>query len=158
MTTQTQDSTVRAEIVVDVPIEHAFATFTRDSSWKPREHNLLRVDIAESRFEAHEGGHIYDRGVDGTECRWARVLTYDPPNRVVFAWLITPQWSVGTDPSKASEVEVRFVSEGPERTRIEIEHTHLERHGEGWESMRDSVSAPEGWPLYLQRFAGRLTA
>jgi uncharacterized protein YndB with AHSA1/START domain len=157
MTTQTQDSSVRAEIVVDVPIEHAFATFTENSSWKPKEHNLLSVEIAESQFEAHEGGHIYDRGVDGSECRWARVLTYDPPNRVVFAWLITPRWSVETDLSKASEVEVRFIAEAPERTRIEIEHSHLERHGEGWESMRDSVNAPQGWPLYLQRFAGQLS-
>ncbi|HYN99568.1 MAG TPA: SRPBCC domain-containing protein, partial [Actinomycetota bacterium] len=115
------------------------------------------VEIAESRFEAHEGGYIYDRGVDGSECRWARVLAYEPPKRVVFAWLITPQWSVETDVSKASEVEVRFIAEAPERTRVEIEHRHLERHGEGWESMRDSVNAPQGWPLYLQRFAGMVS-
>lgn len=143
--------------MVDVPIEHAFATFTENSAWKPKEHNLLGVEIAESRFEAHEGGYIYDRGVDGSECRWARVLAYEPPKRVVFAWLITPQWSVETDVSKASEVEVRFIAEAPERTRVEIEHRHLERHGEGWESMRDSVNAPQGWPLYLQRFAGMVS-
>ena len=158
MTTQTQDSSVRAQIVVDVPIEHAFMTFTENSAWKPKEHNLLGVEIAESLFEAHEGGHIYDRGVDGSECRWARVLAYEPPNRVVFAWLITPRWSVETDVSKASEVEVRFIAEAPERTRVEIEHSHLERHGEGWESMRASVNAPEGWPLYLTKFAGMVSA
>lgn len=156
MTTQTQGSSVSAQIVVEVPIEHAFATFTESSNWKPQEHNLLGVEIAESLFEAHEGGYIFDRGVDDSECRWAKVLAFEPPHRVVFAWLITPRWSVEIDLSKASEVEVRFVAETPERTRVELEHSHLERHGEGWESMRDSVNAPAGWPLYLQRLAEHL--
>jgi uncharacterized protein YndB with AHSA1/START domain len=97
MTTQTQDTSVRAQIVVEVPIEHAFAVFTEDSSWKPPEHNLLEVEIAESVFEAHEGGYVYDRSVDGSECRWARMLTYEPPNRIVFGWLITPQWGLESD-------------------------------------------------------------
>ena len=87
MTTQSQDATVRTEVVVDVPIERAFAVFTEDfDSIKPREHNMLQVEIAETVFEAREGGRIYDRGVDGTECRWARVLAYEPPHRVVFSW------------------------------------------------------------------------
>jgi uncharacterized protein YndB with AHSA1/START domain len=158
MTAQAQDTFVRAQIVVEVPIEHAFAVFTERASWKPPEHNLLQVAIAESVFEAHEGGYIYDRGVDGSECRWARVLAYEPPNRVVFAWLINPQWQTEADGSKVSEVEVRFISEAPERTRVDIEHRHLERHGEGWEGIRDAVGAPDGWPLYLQRFAEQLSA
>lgn len=156
MTTQTQDSSVRAQIVVEVPIEHAFAVFTENASWKPREHNLLEVGIAESVFEAYEGGHIYDRGDDGSECRWARVLAYEPPDRVMFAWLITTHWSLESDLSRTSEVEVRFIAEAPERTRVEITHSHLERHGEGWEAMRDAVGAPDGWPLYLQRFTKQL--
>jgi uncharacterized protein YndB with AHSA1/START domain len=157
MTTQAPDTSTRAQIVVDVPIEHAFAVFTQDASWKPREHNLLGVEIAESVFEAHEGGYVYDRGVDGSECRWARVLLYEPPKRVVLGWLITPEWRIETDASKVSEVDVRFISEAPERTRVEIEHRHLERHGEGWEGIRESVGSPGGWPFYLQRFAERLT-
>jgi uncharacterized protein YndB with AHSA1/START domain len=156
MATQAQDTIVRSEIIVDAPIDHAFAVFTEDASWKPPEHNLLQVDIAESVFEAREGGYIFDRGVDGTECRWARVLVFEPPNRVVFSWLITPRWSIEPDLSKTSEVEVRFTAEGTERTRVEIEHSHLERHGEGWEGIRDGVGAPDGWPLYLQRLADRL--
>jgi uncharacterized protein YndB with AHSA1/START domain len=158
MTTQAQDTSVRAHIVVEVPIEHAFAVFTENSSWKPPEHNLLGVGIAESVFEAHEGGYVYDRGVDGSECRWARVLAYEPPDRVVFGWLITPRWRLESDLSRTSEVEVRFIAEAPERTRVEIEHRHLERHGEGWEAMRDAVGSPGGWPLYLQRIADRLAA
>jgi uncharacterized protein YndB with AHSA1/START domain len=151
-----RDTSVRAQIVVDVPIEHAFAVFTQDSSWKPPDHNLLGVEIAESVFEAHEGGSVYDRGVDGSESRWARVLAFQPPTRIVLGWLVTPQWRVDPDVSRASEVEVRFIAEAERRTRVEIEHRNLERHGEGWEALRDAVAAPDGWPLYLRRLAERL--
>jgi uncharacterized protein YndB with AHSA1/START domain len=154
MTTQTQDTSVRAQTVVDVPIEHAFAVFTEDfDSIKPREHNLLGVDIAETVFEARAGGRIYDRGVDGSECQWARVLACEPPNRVVFSWDISPRWQIESDPEKTSEVEVRFIFETPERTRVELEHRNLDRHGEGWEGERDGVGGEGGWPLYLNRFA-----
>ena len=154
MTAQAQDTSVRNEVVVDVPIDRAFAVFTEDfDSIKPREHNMLPVEIAETVFEPREGGRIYDRGVDGSECQWARVLAYEPPARVVFSWDISPQWQIETDPEKTSEVEVRFISESPERTRVELEHRNLDRHGGGWEAERDSVGSEGGWPLYLQRFA-----
>ena len=97
-------------------------------------------------------------GEDGSECRWARVLAYEPPGRVVFSWDISPYWQVETDPNRASEVEVRFVPEGEDRTRVELEHRHLERHGDGWEGVRDGVAHDEGWPLYLDRYAALLTA
>jgi uncharacterized protein YndB with AHSA1/START domain len=144
-------------IIVEAPIERAFRVFTEDfGSFKPREHNLLAVEIAETVFEPRVGGHLYDRGVDGSECRWARVLVYEPPTRVVFSWDISPQWRIETDLEKTSEVEVRFISETPERTRLELEHRNIDRHGTGWEAVRGGVGADEGWPLYLQRFAKRL--
>jgi uncharacterized protein YndB with AHSA1/START domain len=159
MTTQGLDTSVRAQIVVEVPIEHAFAVFTNATvTWKPPEHNLLEVEIAETVFEPHKGGYVYDRGVDGSECRWARVLVYEPPNRVVLSWLISPQWRIEADVSKTSEVEVRFIAEATARTRVAIEHRNLERHGEGWEGLRDAVGAPDGWPLYLRRLADELAA
>jgi uncharacterized protein YndB with AHSA1/START domain len=157
MATQAQEASVRTQIVVDAPIARAFSVFIEQfDRIKPREHNLLEADIAETVFEAREGGRIYDRGVDGSECHWACVLAYEPPNRVVFSWDISPQWQIETDPAKTSEVEVRFVSETPERTRVELEHRNLDRHGDGWESERDGVAADAGWPLYLQRYAGLL--
>ena len=153
MSTQAADTSVRTSIVVEAPVERAFSVFTEDfDSIKPREHNMLRVDIAETVFERREGGHIYDRGVDGSECRWARVLAYEPPNRIVFSWDISPQWQIETDPEKTSEVEVRFISEAPERTRVELEHRNLDRHGAGWEGARAGVESDDGWPLYLRRF------
>jgi uncharacterized protein YndB with AHSA1/START domain len=154
MTTKAQAAPVSTEIVVEAPVERAFSIFTEEfGSFKPPEHNLLEVDIAETVFEPRVGGHLYDRGVDGSECRWARVLAYEPPDRVVFSWDIGPQWQIETDPEKTSEVEVRFISETPDRTRVELEHRKLERHGDGWEGIRDAVDSEGGWPLYLQRFA-----
>jgi uncharacterized protein YndB with AHSA1/START domain len=147
------DAVVRREIVVDAPIDRAFAVFVeRFGDFKPPEHNLLGAEIAETRFEPRVGGHIYDRAADGRECRWARVLAYEPPDRVVFTWDISPRWHLEADEGNASEVEVRFVAETPERTRVELEHRNLDRHGPGWGSLRDGVGGDEGWPLYLTRY------
>ena len=154
MSTQTTGTVVHASIVVDAPLERAFAVFTQDfGKFKPPEHNMLGVEIAETVFEPRVGGHLYDRGVDGSECRWARVLAYEPPHRVVLSWDISPQWQIETDPARTSEWEVRFVAENPTRTRVEIDHRNLDRHGEGWEAVRDGVGHEQGWPLYLSRFA-----
>lgn len=148
------DAFVRRESVVDVPIDKAFALFVeRFGDFKPKEHNLLGAEIVETRFEPRVGGHIYDRAADGSECRWARVLAYEPPARVVFSWDISPQWQLEADPSHASEVEVRFVAVTPEQTRLELEHRNLDRHGPGWEAVRDGVGEDGGWPLYLARYA-----
>jgi uncharacterized protein YndB with AHSA1/START domain len=154
VTTRAQATAVRHEIVVQAPAERAFSVFTDDfGRFKPREHNMLSVEIAETIFEPRVGGHIYDRGTDGSKCRWARILAYEPPNRVVFSWDISPQWQVETDPTKTSEVEVQFIAETPDRTRVVLEHRNLDRHLEGWEGVREGVDSEGGWPLYLQRYA-----
>ena len=152
--TEAATSAVRRQIVVHAPIDHAFKVFTeRFGDFKPPEHNLLPVAIAETVFEPHVGGHIYDRGIDGSECRWARILAYEPPDRVVFSWDIGPQWQIETEPTNTSEVEVRFIAETPQRTRVELEHRDIDRHGPGWEAVRDGVADDAGWPLYLARYA-----
>ena len=97
-----------------------------------------------------------DRGVDGSECRWARDFADEPPDRLVISWDIGPTWQIESDPAKTSEVEVQFIAETPGRTRIELEHRHLDRHGDGWEGVREGVDGDQGWPLYLNRFAGLL--
>jgi uncharacterized protein YndB with AHSA1/START domain len=154
MNTDVSIAPVRQSIVVEAPIEHAFKVFTEQfGSFKPLEHNLLAVPIAETVFEPRVGGHIYDRGVDGSECRWARVLAYEPPNRVLLSWDISPRWQIETDPDKTSEWEVRFTAETAHRTRVELEHRKLTRHGDGWQGVRDGVAGDQGWPLYLQRYA-----
>ncbi|QQO12853.1 SRPBCC family protein [Bradyrhizobium diazoefficiens] len=148
---------IKQSIVVEAPIERAFKVFTEDfGSFKPREHNLLAVPIVETVFEPRVGGHVYDRGIDGSECRWARVLAFEPPHRVLLSWDISPRWQIETDPDKTSEWEVRFIAETPGRTRLELEHRYLERHGEGWEGEHAAVESDQGWPLYLRRFAERM--
>ena len=156
--TPTDTMVVRRQIVVEASIEQAFAAFTdRFGDFKPPEHNLLSTPIEETVFEPRVGGHIYDRGADATLCRWARVLAYDPPDRIVFSWDISPQWTIETDAQNTSEVEVRFVAETPKRTRVELEHRNLDRHGPGWEAVRDGVDDDAGWMLDLTRSADRFT-
>jgi hypothetical protein len=153
MSVRLSTASIKQSIVVEASIERAFKVFTEDfGSFKPREHNLLAVPIAETVFEPRLGG----RGVDGSECRWARVLAFEPPNRVLLSWDISPRWQIENDSDKTSEWEVRFIAETPSRTRLELEHRHLERHGQGWEGVRHGVEGDRGWPLYLKRFAERI--
>lgn len=157
MTTQTEDTTVRCSVEVAAPIERAFRVFTQDigSWWDPNQH-ILQSELAEMVFDPRVGGHVYDRGVDGSECRWAWVLVYEPPHRLMISWDISARWQLETDHQKASEVEVRFISLEANRTRVELEHRHLERHGEGWEAMRDAVRSPDGWPAGMRAFAQQI--
>ena len=142
--TKAATAQVQKQIIVDASIERAFSVFTeRFGDFKPKEHNLLGVPIVETFFEPKVGGHIYDRAEDGSECRWARVLAYDPPNRVIFSWDIGPTWQLETDSDNASEVEVRFVAEGPDRTRVELEHRNIDRHGPGFEGIHAGVDGEE---------------
>jgi uncharacterized protein YndB with AHSA1/START domain len=142
---------IRHEVVVGLPPEQAFRAFVELDRIKPREHNLLAVPIAATVVEAEVGGAIYDRGVDGSTCRWGRVLAIEPPHLFRFSWDIGVDWRVVDDPARASEVEVRFepVADG---TRVVLVHRHLDRHGRGWVSMRDGVDGDQGWPLYLQNY------
>ncbi len=148
MTTSTDTTTVRRSVVVDAPVERAFSFFTADIGawWEPDKH-LLGEPLAEMIFEPRVGGHIIDRGVNGTENRWATVLAYEPPTHVAFSWNINLGWQIETDLAKASEVHVRFTAQGERRTLVELEHRHLDRLGDGWEAMRDAVSSPNGWNL-----------
>jgi uncharacterized protein YndB with AHSA1/START domain len=158
MSVQAQDTAVRASVEVQAPVERAFQVFTDDiGSWWNPDHHILQAQLAEMVFEPRVGGHVYDRGVDGSECRWARVLAYEPPTRVVISWDINLQWQLETDPEKTSEIEVRFIEQGPGRTRVELEHRNLDRHGEGWEQMRDAVGSPGGWSAGMRRLAERLS-
>jgi uncharacterized protein YndB with AHSA1/START domain len=150
-------TSVTSSIVVDAPIDKAFEVFTADiGSWWTPEHHIIQAPLAEMVFEPRVGGNIYDRGTDGSECRWARVLAYEPPDRLVFSWDIALSWQLEADPDKTSEVEVRFTDQGAGRTRVDLEHRNIDRHGEGWEGMRDAVSSDDGWRTGLQRFAARL--
>jgi uncharacterized protein YndB with AHSA1/START domain len=154
MSTQSTAAPVRTSIVVEAPVQRAFEVFTQEmKSWWPEDHHLIDGEIAEMIFEQHVGGRVYDRTVDGRECTWARVVAYEPPDHLVFTWDISPAWEIETDPERASEVEVHFVAESDSRTRVDLEHRHLDRHGDGWEGMHGAVSSPGGWPKTLAAYA-----
>jgi uncharacterized protein YndB with AHSA1/START domain len=139
-------TSVSTSIEVDAPIAHAFHVFTAEiETWWDQDKHILEAPLAEMVFEPFVGGNIIDRGTDGSECRWARVLAYEPPRRVCFSWDINTQWQVETNPARASEVEITFTELTPERTQVVLTHRHLDRHGEGWEGMRDAVGG--GWTL-----------
>jgi uncharacterized protein YndB with AHSA1/START domain len=144
--TETPVTSVSVDTHVDAPAEHCFRVFTEGiGSWWDPDHHLLDSELVSMTFEPWVGGNIVDQYADGRECRWARVLTYDPPRRVVFSWDITTDWEVETDPDRTSEVEVTFTAVGPDRTHVVLVHRNLDRHGESWQSMRDGVS--RGWSL-----------
>jgi uncharacterized protein YndB with AHSA1/START domain len=144
--TEAEATSVSVETEVDAPPEHAFRVFTEDiGSWWDPSHHLLDAELTSMTFEPRVGGAIVDRYADGRECRWSRVLAYEPPSRVVFSWDISTSWEIETDPARTSEVEVTFTPDGPERTRVRLTHRNLDRHGSGWQSMRDAVG--RGWSL-----------
>ena len=154
MNVQAPATSVQKSISVDAPVELAFRVFTQeiDSWWNP-DHHILDAPLEKMVFEPRVGGNVYDVGTDGSECRWARVLAYEPPTLVVFSWDINLQWKLESDPERASEVEIRFTPEDDGRTRVDLEHRHLDRHGDGWENMRGAVASPGGWGSGLERFA-----
>jgi uncharacterized protein YndB with AHSA1/START domain len=153
------DTAVTTSVVVDVPLARAFAVFTDEiGTWWDPDHHLLPegTTLTKMVFEPRAGGHVNDVVSDGSECRWSRVLAYEPPERVVFSWDINLQWEIETDLDRTSEVEVRFIAEAPDRTRVELEHRNLDRHGDGWEQMRAAVGSDGGWPSGMNRYAAAL--
>jgi uncharacterized protein YndB with AHSA1/START domain len=159
MTMQTTDLTVRKSITVEAPQGRAFDVFTAGfDRWWPRSHHIGEAEMAEAIIECREGGRAYERGVDGSECDWGRVLVFERPNRVVISWQIGSDWKYDADPERASEYEVRFIPEGESRTLVEFEHRNIERHGEGAQKIYESVGSEGGWPGLLEMFANEAAA
>jgi uncharacterized protein YndB with AHSA1/START domain len=144
---------VRKTITVEAPQETAFRVFTTGmSTWWPLEtHHIGAVAAKEAVVEPRVGGRCFERGVDGSECTWGHVRVWEPPSRYVFTWEISADFKI--DPNVASEVEVRFIAEGPNRTRVELEHRNLGVFGERREEMYKTFDAPGGWTGLLELFA-----
>jgi uncharacterized protein YndB with AHSA1/START domain len=144
---------IRGRVTVGVPVEHAFRVFTESfHTWWPSEYHIGAADMAEAVLEPRAGGRWYERGVDGSECDWGRVLAWEPPHRLVVTWQINGQWQYDPDPEHASEVEVRFTADGAEQTTVELEHRLLERLV-GGQAIHDAISGGGGWAAILERFA-----
>ncbi len=140
-------------ITVSAPIDRAFRIFTESlDTWWPREYHIGRTDMAEAILEAREGGRWYERGVDGSECDWGRILAWEPPHRLVVTWQINGEWQYDPDPEHASEIEVRFTADGPDKTVVELEHRLLERLA-GGQAIHDTIGQGGGWNSILEQFA-----
>ena len=155
MSQQATDLAVRRSIVVEAPQERAFTVFTEGmSTWWPLETHHIGEQKAEAAVvEPRAGGRWYERAADGTECEWGRVIAWEPPERVVFGWHLGPEWKYDPDESLATEVEVRFVVEGPTTTRVELEHRGFERLGERADELRIPVAGEGGWSGLLELFS-----
>ena len=150
-----EGTVVRQSIVVEASQDKAFAAFTSGhDTWWPREFHIGGAEMEEAVLERRAGGRWYERGVDGSECEWGKVLVWEPPARLVLAWQITGEWAYDRD--LLTEVEVRFVAEGPDRTRVELEHRGLDAYGDATERMRDQFDS--GWPGILAGFAAAAAA
>jgi len=151
---------VRRTVAVDVPVERAFRVFTEEvGRWWPLDtHHTNPAGAVTAVIEPRVGGRWFERAEDGSETDWGRVLAWEPPDRLVLAWHLSPQWRFDPDPKRASEVEVRFVAEGPASTRVELEHRKFEVYGAEAETVRDVFEQPNAWTgvldLYRQRIAG----
>jgi uncharacterized protein YndB with AHSA1/START domain len=158
MTQRTQQNVaVTKTVTVKASRERAFRVFTEQFfSWWPASHHIGKAELADAIIEPRAGGRWYEKGVDGVECDWGSVLAYEPPNRVLLTWHLQGDWSYNPDPAKASEVEVRFIEEG-ERTRVELEHRHIERHDDA-DKVVKGIDSPDGWQGILVGYAEKFAA
>jgi hypothetical protein len=148
---------VRKSVVVKAGVDRAFQIFTEGfDTWWPRTHHIGKAPLKKAIVEARVGGRCYSEQTDGTECDWGSILVWEPPHRFVMAWQINYKWGYEPDLEKSSEVEVRFTAESDGSTRVDLEHRHFERHGEGWESMRSNVDSPGGWGTLLDLYAAQV--
>ncbi|MGH3921037.1 MAG: SRPBCC family protein [Pseudonocardiaceae bacterium] len=153
MTTTAPIPPITGTVTLGVSAEQAFQVFTGSFDiWWPHEYHIGNADVAEVILESHEGGRWYERGVDGTECDWGRVLVWEPPHRLVFTWQISGAWEFDPDPEHASEIEVRFTATAPGLTIVEVDHRHFDRL-EGGRAVHDAIRGGGGWALLLQSFA-----
>jgi uncharacterized protein YndB with AHSA1/START domain len=153
MTTTAPIPPITATATVGLPVDQAFRVFTDDfTGWWPYQYHIGEAEVAEILLEPRVGGRWYERGVDGSECEWGRVLAWEPPGRVVFTWQISGAWQFDPDPDHASEIEVLFVEDGPEQTRVEVEHRYFERL-DGGQAIHDAIRGGGSWTLLLENYA-----
>jgi uncharacterized protein YndB with AHSA1/START domain len=139
-------------VTVETTVDRAFQVFTdRIDAWWIREHHIGTAELDRVVLEPRAGGRWYEIGKDGSECEWGHVIAWDPPGRLVLAWQIGADWQF--HPELVTELEVRFVSVGDNRTRVELEHRDLDRFGESEDDMRSGFDSPGGWQGLLDRFA-----
>src|SRR5438477_5848884 len=149
----TDTNTIHKEIIVNASQDKAFRVFTEGfDSWWPRTHHIAKVGMKQAIVEPKLGGRWYEKGIDGSECDWGKVIAWEPPKRFALTWQLTADYQY--DPNFITEVEVTFESQGEKRTRVVLEHKNLDRYSTNQKKVMGSVGSDEGgWGLLIKVFA-----
>jgi len=128
----------------------AFKVFVeRIGAWWPRDHRIGAAPIADIVIEPREGGRLFERWTDGTECACGRVLAFEPGERLLLGWQLNADWQYDAD--FLVEVEVKFAADG-DGTLVRLEHRNLERYGQKATDVATSIGGENGWPAILQNY------
>jgi uncharacterized protein YndB with AHSA1/START domain len=140
-------------VAVPLSPSDAFAKFTAGlNSWWPPQYSWAGEVLEEIGMEPGVGGMLYERGPHQFTCHWGRVLHWNPPQELRFAWQIAPDRVPEPNPARASRVSVTFVSEDPGATRVTVTHDHFANHGEQGEAYREGLGSEMGWPYMLTQY------
>jgi uncharacterized protein YndB with AHSA1/START domain len=143
---------VRKSVVVKADVERSFSAFTGGiGRWWPRSKSIASSAQVDVVLEGRPGGRWYERGADGAECEWGKVLLWEPPSRLMLAWQIDSNWKY--DPALVTEIEITFTALGAKETRVDIEHRNLELFGDKAARIREMFDSDGGWPGVLKSFA-----
>jgi len=156
MTAAIQIAPVRKSIRVNAEPARAFEVFTAGlGRWWPRDKGIGKLPMKSAVMETRLGGRWYELADDGTQTNVGRIIVWEPPQRFVITWDINSKWK--PDTTISSEVEVKFIPDGINGTRVELEHRKFEQMGaEQGETMREHVDS--GWPGMLERFKAEIEA
>ena len=142
---------VRKSLTLACPREHAFAVFTQNMGrWWPASHHVGEQPFLDVVIEPRAGGRWYEIDAAGRQGQWGQVLAWEPPQRVVLSWHLDTSFTFQAELARASELDIRFEALAGDRTRVDFEHRHIERHGEGYEKLRDVLDG--GWVGILDEY------
>jgi deoxynogalonate / 12-deoxyaklanonic acid monooxygenase len=141
-TSPTDVPEVRKTVTVPLSVDEAFAIFVeRPIEWWPERHVFVE-DRQAITIEPRVGGSYYERGADGTEATWGKIVEWDPPKRLVLTWRVGPNWRPIFDDERASLIEVEFTELSPGTTEVALTHAQLHRHGEMAELIHRALAGP----------------
>ncbi len=140
---------LRMSFEVGCPVDHAFDVWTsKIARWWPADHSVSGENGMQVVLEGRPGGRIFERTSSGTEHEWGEVVVWEPPSRLAYLWHLR------RDRADATEVEISFIDQGDETTRVEIEHRGWERLGAQGEIWRNANRA--GWSTLLPHYVAAI--
>jgi uncharacterized protein YndB with AHSA1/START domain len=144
---------VRKVISVRASPAVAWRVFTEKMGtwWPLSNYKIGKATAVDAVIEPRVGGRWYERGDDGSTCDWGTVLVWQPTSRLVLTWDISADWQ--HDPALKTEIELRFIEDGKDRTRVELEHRKLDRYGTRRDEMRRIFDKEGDWGRLLEAFA-----